>query len=101
MIKMFLRSNQKDNLRILKENNADVAKYFSKISPQAKKVYDKLVKAYDKGHIYYIWWHGDSLHPRKKHLNRNGKIFRIVDAIELKQEFPKFLPNCSCNIEII
>jgi hypothetical protein len=101
MIEMFLRSNQKDNLRILKESNADVARYFSKISPQAKKVYDKLVKAYDKGHVYYVWWHGDSIQPRGYHLKRDGKIFRIRDAIELKTEFPKFMPNCSCNIEII
>ena len=101
MIEMILRSNQKDNLRILKESNADVAKYFSKISPKALKVYNKLIKAYDQGHVYYIWKHGDSIEPRQYHLKRDGKIFRIKDAIELKKEFPKFMPNCSCDIEII
>jgi hypothetical protein len=88
-------------LRRLTEKNSDVAKYFDKRSPEAEKEYKKLIKAYNSGHYYYTWIHGDSLEPRNYHLKRDHKIFRIKPALDLKVEFPGFMPNCSCKVKII
>ena len=98
---MFVDFQYHFALNKFSEKNSDVAKYFDRRSPKADKIYKKLKKAYEQGHYYYTWIHGNSLKPRHYHLKRDQKIFRIKPALDLQVEFPGFMPNCSCKVKII
>lgn len=47
---------------------------------------------------HFKWRHSGKVHPRKHHLERDGKVFKWTDP-EVKEDLPGDAPYCGCNAQ--